>query len=175
MKWADDYVKSRANNPKFKFSWRDNVCYQAIRSALTQMTQERCAFCDGPIGSESRETVEHFKPKRRFPQLAYAWDNLFPCCDKCQSFKLDQFDEAILKPDALDYIFHHYFTVNYHTGDIEPSPHVNENAQHRAKITLEIYGLNASKRKTMRLREWRNYTNEPNPHIDDFNYRYFLE
>ena len=175
VKWADDYVKSRANNPKLKFSWRDNVCYQAIRSALTRMTQQHCAFCDGPIGSESRKTVEHFRPKSQFPELAFAWDNLFPCCDVCQSIKREQYDEALLKPDALDYIFHHYFTVNYHTGEIEPSPHADATAQHRAKITLGLYGLNAPERKTMRLREWQFYSYDPNQHIDDFNYRYFLE
>jgi len=49
------------------------------------MTQAHCAFCDGQIGAESRETVEHFRPKGLFPELAYAWDNLFPCCDLCQS------------------------------------------------------------------------------------------
>ena len=171
---ADFFTQTRAKNASHRFSWRSDTCYQAIRNSLAVMTQEHCAFCDGPIGSESRETVEHFKPKSRFPELAYAWDNLLPCCDKCQSVKLEQFDEALLKPDALDYIFHHYFTVNYHTGDIEPSPHVDENAQHRAKTTLELYGLNAPKRKTMRLREWRFYSNDSNPEIDDFYYRFFL-
>jgi len=175
VKWTDDYIKNRANDPKYKFNWRDNACYQAIRNALTHITQQHCAFCDGPIGSESRETVEHFKPKSQFPELAFAWDNLFPCCDLCQSIKLEQFDEALLKPDALEYIFHDYFTVNYHTGEIEPSHHADATAQHRAKITLSMYGLNVPKRKTMRLREWRFYSNESNPHIDDFNYRFFLE
>ncbi len=139
------------------------------------MTQQHCAFCDGPIGSESRETVEHFRPKSQFPELAYAWDNLFPCCDLCQNNKLEKFDEALLKPDGQDYIFQQYFIVNYHTGEIEPSPQADQAEQQRAKITLEIYGLNLANRKTMRLREWRFYTNEANPIIDDYHYRYFLE
>jgi len=173
--WTTQFVEARAKNPTHKFSWRNPSCYQAIRQSLADMTQQHCAFCDGPIGSESRETVEHFRPKSQFPELAYAWDNLFPCCDMCQSFKLERFDEALLKPDTLEYVFHHYFTVNYHTGEIEPSPRADAIAQHRVLITLKLYGLNVPKRKTMRLREWRFYSNEQTPNIDDYNYRYFLE
>ena len=90
-------------------------------------------------------------------------------------FKEKSVTNSPLKPDSPEYFFHHFFTVNYHTGEIEPSAHADENAQYRANITLKLYGLNAPKRKTMRLREWRFYSNESNPHIDDFNYRYFLE
>ena len=77
------------------------------------MTQRHCAFCDGPLGIESRETVEHFRPKSKFPELAFAWENLFPCCDVCQSHKGERFDLHLLKPDDDDYHFERYFVVNF--------------------------------------------------------------
>lgn len=173
--WTEDFVKARVDNPAHRFSWRSKPCYQAMRASLVDMTQKHCAFCDGGLGVTSRETVEHFRPKKTFPEQAYAWDNLFPCCDLCQSTKQERFDEALLKPDAEDYAFHEYFTVNYHTGDIEASPRANPAAQERAKITIDLYGLNMPERKKARIRELECFAVLQEPCIDDFNYRYFLE
>ena len=173
--WTDEFVKKIANNPSHKFSWRNSACYQAIRQTLVSMTQRHCAFCDGLLGLTSRETVEHFRPKKIFPELAYAWDNLFPCCDLCQSIKLERFDEALLKADTEDYAFNNYFTVNYHTGEIEVSSRSDPNAQAKARITLELYGLNTKDRMKARIREMECFSRAETPYIDDYNYRYFLE
>ena len=175
VKWADDYVKSRASNPKSKFSWRDDACYQAIRETLARMTQKHCAFCDGELGVVSRVTVEHFRPKKTFPKLAYTWDNLFPCCDLCQSIKLERFDDALLKPDTEDYAFNKYFTVNYHTGAIEISQSAELAAQAKARITSDLYGLNTTERRKARIREWERFSRAKAPCIDDYSYRFFLE
>lgn len=139
------------------------------------MTQQHCAFCDGLLGLTSRETVEHFRPKKTFPKLAYAWDNLFPCCDLCQSIKLERFDEALLKPDTEDYAFNNYFTVNYHTGKIELSSRSDLDAQAKARITLELYGLNTKERMIARTREMECFSRAEVPCVDDYNYRFFLE
>lgn len=31
--------------------------------------------------------VDHYKPKKKFPQLASVYENLFYCCNHCNSFK----------------------------------------------------------------------------------------
>ena len=98
--WTSDYRAGRQKDPTFRFSWRQAACYTAIRSALLEMSQFHCAFCDGPLGRESRETVDHFRPKSCFPELAYAWENLFTSCDMCQSSKREQFEELLLRPNS---------------------------------------------------------------------------
>lgn len=139
------------------------------------MTQMHCAFCDGRIGTVSKKTVEHFRPKSRFPELAYDWENLFPCCDQCQSQKLEKFDEALLKPDAEEYRFEDYFIRNYKSGTLEPLPNASQAARQRAEITLVLYGLNLPERNRERIREWEHFLRDPHPHLDDYNYRFFLE
>ena len=139
------------------------------------MTQEHCAFCDGRIGTESRETVEHFRPKSEFPNLAYTWHNLFPCCDLCQSQKLEKFDEALLKPDAADYRFEEYFIANYKTGELEPLPNAPTEIKRRAEVTIDLYGLKLPTRNKARLREWERFVRDPQACLDDYNYRFFLE
>jgi 5-methylcytosine-specific restriction endonuclease McrA len=169
--WANEFVAARQRNPGHTFSWRSNNCYQALRYQLSAMTQSHCAFCDGPLGTESRETVEHFRPKSRFPELAYHWPNLFPCCDVCQGNKLEKFDEALLKPDDQNYRFEDYFLVNYKTGALDALP----THAHRATVTTQLYGLNSEARKKARLREWEHYQRDPAPELDDYSYRFFLE
>lgn len=173
--WTEEYVVGRERNAAHPFSWRSNACYRELRHHLAAMTQNHCAFCDGQIGVESRKTIEHFRPKSRFPELAYAWDNLFPCCDLCQSSKREQFDPALLKPDAPDYAFASHFVVKYQTGEIEPSPHADDAARYRAEVSIRLYALNLPERTLARRREWEHYCRDPDACLDDYNYRFFLE
>jgi len=174
LEWTEDYLTRRKNNPKHPFSWRSDSCYKQIRQTLSMMTAAHCAFCDGLIGVESRETVEHFKPKSQFPELAYEWTNLFPCCDMCQSKKGESFDPALIKPDSEDYEFERYFVANYKTGEIEPSPSLEHKFQLAAEITIRMYGLNIPARTKARLREWGKFRQALDACIDDYNYRFFL-
>lgn len=141
----------------------------------------RCAFCDGKLGVESRETVEHFRPKhaKGWPDLAYAWTNLFPACDVCQSAKRDQWDEALLKPDAADYTFDRYFCCNFLTGALDVLPEPLNGEVERALTTLRIFDLNRTARCNSRLREYRDWQRArrigADPvELDDYNYRFFL-
>lgn len=173
--WAQDFILARQENPAHRFGWRSDLCYQLLRRALSNMTQGHCSFCDGSVGSESRETVEHFRPKTVFPELAYTWDNLFVCCDVCQG-KGDGFDELLLKPDEQEYSFERYFVNNYKTGEIEPNPAADVQDRARALITIRLYQLNKDIRKLLRLRELKRFNYKPEEDsIDDFNYRFFLE
>ncbi len=172
--WTKDFVAARKLNPPHPFDWRSQACYREIRRQLSAMTQAHCAFCDGAIGVESRETVEHFRPKSAFPDLAYEWNNLFPCCDMCQSNKREMFDPDLLKPDEPEYAFNKYFVANFSTGEIEPSPHSDDSERRKAEVTIRIYGLNLPARKIARKRTWENYRRDPKPCPDDYNYRFFL-
>jgi uncharacterized protein (TIGR02646 family) len=170
--WTATFVAGRAADPKFAFNWRSQTCYREIKQQLLQITQGHCAYCDGPLGTESRETVDHFRPKAQFPDLAYDWDNLFPCCDKCQSVKREQFDAALLKPDDPDYFFEHYFLVNYKTGELASLP--DANVYPAVQVTLQIFGLNSPSRNKARIREREQFDRDPSPILDDYNYRFFL-
>lgn len=172
--WTEEFVSRRRENPQHPFRWRSEPCYKQIRRVLSVMTDAHCAFCDGPIGVESRETVEHFKPKSAFPESAYEWTNLFPCCDMCQSQKLESFDASLIKPDAPEYAFEDYFVANYKTGEIEASPASSDALRRAAEVTIKMYGLNLPARSKARRREWECFGKEANAHIDDFNYRFFL-
>lgn len=74
---------------------------------LKAQTGGCCSFCDKrPVEQES---IEHNKPKSRFPADAYAWTNLFYCCAKCQGRKREKWHALLLKPDETGYRFEDYF------------------------------------------------------------------
>lgn len=174
--WTAKYIDAKNKNPAHKFNWKKHgTCSELIRQSLSDMTQQHCAFCDGILRVTSPDTIEHFKPKKTFPELAYAWDNLFPCCCECQRIKKERFDESLLKPDDQDYDFNSYFTVNYRTGEIELCLHADNKAQTRARVTLELYGLNSKERMNARIQQMEHFSKAEKPFIDDYNYRFFLE
>lgn len=172
--WIAAFVEARQRQPAATFSWPSRECYGEIRRSLVTMSVGHCAFCDGLIGLTSRETVEHFRPKSVFPALAYDWDNLFPCCDLCQSVKRERFDAALLRPDRQEYRFEDFFVLDYRTGLLRPRPGADDAARYRAEVTIDLYGLNRPERARERLRTWRHFCQEEAPCLDDFPYRYAL-
>ncbi|WP_213778448.1 HNH endonuclease [Caballeronia sp. dw_276] len=173
--WTEVYLARRREMPAARFTWRGSKCYASMRDDLFRMTRDHCAFCDGPVNLESRATVEHFRPKSTFPELAYTWTNLFPCCDKCQQNKGEHFDDRLLKPDEDLYTFAKYFICNYRNGELEPAPEGGQLDRERVVETIRIYDLNSPLRKAARRREWEFFQRHDAPDIDDFHYRFFLE
>ncbi len=145
---------------------------------LRDQTQEHCSYCDmTPISPPGRETIDHFHPKsgpHGRLDLALEWTNLFYCCDHCQQMKGDQFDEALLKPDASDYFFDKYFQWDFANGELKPNEVAPPEIQHRAKQTIKIFKL-CEKHPILRLKELRNYLAGGATNLDDHSYRDFLE
>ncbi|MBE2238458.1 MAG: hypothetical protein IAE81_11760 [Caldilineaceae bacterium] len=46
---------------------------------------ERCMYCHDSHGAD----IEHFWPKRPYPERMFAWPNLLLCCPECNRFKGD--------------------------------------------------------------------------------------
>jgi uncharacterized protein (TIGR02646 family) len=90
-RWSESFMQRRAKDPRCEFDWHDLdgvPVNQLLMGPLRRMTAGHCAYCDHfELGEGSRETIDHFRPKSAFPELAYAWDNLFPACDQCQQVK----------------------------------------------------------------------------------------
>ncbi|WP_425602460.1 retron system putative HNH endonuclease [Luteibacter aegosomatis] len=139
------------------------------------MTAHHCAFCDVVTGVSSRETVEHFKPKRRFPREAYSWANLYPCCDVCQASKRENYDEMLLAPDMEAFRFEDYFVFNFLTGEIEPSPAASESERARAATTIRLYALNSAARNKARLQELRQMGLDRESLMEDWNFRFLYQ
>ena len=144
--WKEKVNKGKTNN----FNWHNKS--KEILTALKEMTANHCAFCDvalSPIGDASEE-IEHFKPKVKFPNLSYDWNNLYPICSSCNKTKSSRFDYKLLRPDELYFEFSKWFRIDMTNFEIKPQKLGNSIWEiERAEKTIEYYGLNkkAERRK----------------------------
>ncbi len=173
-KWQSKYVATKKSKD-FQWYRNKNQGYDELVHELSEMTQYHCSFCDAyPMVKRISHTIEHFKPKTKFPLLAYQWDNLFLCCGICQK-KGDDFDEDLLKPDAENYDFDKYFDIKWDTGELIPNSDASEENQRRAEITIRLYKLNEYGKPDDRIEELKKFNDSHSPEIDSFSYRFFLK
>jgi uncharacterized protein (TIGR02646 family) len=170
--WAEKCKKKR--NPSFRWRRHKNKGRKELERELSSMTQHHCSFCDTyPMGKRLESTIEHFKPKFKFPLEAYKWENLFLACRLCQKGKGDRFDEKLLKPDNDDYLFEKYFEIDWFTGELKPNRLAPDADQERARVTIELYRLNANGKPEDRQEELNKF--DQNHDIDMYSYRFFIK
>lgn len=167
--WAEQWEALRAGNPDAKFPWYEKQKDGQARSArlwlldeLLAWSSQHCAFCDG-LGGTTNWPVEHFKPKARdkFPEAAYDWDNLYPCCERCQG-KGDAWVPDLLRPDEEGYEFAAFFYYDY-TADEGVALKPKQDNE-RARMLIRLYRLDDPERRAARQREWHFW--DPPPHDD---------
>lgn len=182
-RWTQAYCQRRENNPAASFSWpqrNGKKINHDLKEELGQCTAGHCSYCDGgfPLGSASRDTIDHFKPKESYCTEAFTWENLYLACDCCQQAKGSQYSELLLRPDSQDFNFSSYFQFNYRNGDLEPNPLASEEKQQQAVQTIKLLGLNQYERPRARLSELKKFSEysleTQYELLEDFNYRFIL-
>ncbi len=109
----------------------------AVRDGLIKSSFGKCAFCECIPSEGGNIEIEHFKPKSKYPELTFEWDNFLPSCRKCNGSK-DSHDtgvEPIINPYDIDPKDAFYF------NDIEIRAS-NSNLKKQAEKTIEVCGLN---------------------------------
>lgn len=173
-KWGKKWEENHKNKQPWKwFSYQNEQVNHLLLPELKKMSQNHCAFCDAYPMGRIPNTIEHFRPKSKYPLLAYTWENLFLCCGNCQQ-KGEKYDKHLLKPDKNRYHFDNYFIYNFATGEIEPNPAKSEEHQQCAKITIEIYQLNKDFRNEDRRQEYQRFINSKTQFVEDFAYRFMF-
>ncbi len=175
--WGKEWEKKQKQGKQFGWKvFEGEPVNKRILPILKEMTKEHCSFCDGFTGETSRDTIEHFKPKSIYPREAYQWDNLFLCCDLCQSTKGEKFDEQLLKPDDDDYYFEKFFQFLPENGLIKENDLARPEEKERAKLTIEIFGLNEKRRPQSRLIQYRWFKSKgASVNKDDCPYRFIFD
>jgi len=180
-RWQEQWNSLRQTNPSATFSWYRVGGVAANHIALPvllQMSAHHCSFCESfPVEVTSPETIEHFRPKSGFPELAYSWGNLFMACTACQGTKGDEWSDLLLKPDEVSYRFDVFFTYDFESGEMMPNQFLDVALQARAQETIKMYGLNECGRPRHRvkiLRDWKRAQKDLSE-IDDEPYRSYIE
>jgi uncharacterized protein (TIGR02646 family) len=165
--WTSDWVlKVEAGAKSPDFSWRNVVCETEIRDQLRSESQDHCCFCDkAPLDPLS---IDHLRPKMKFPAEAYSWENLYSACLGCQGRQAN-FNELVLRPEEPNFTFDRFFDI---TGEFElvPNGTASSEDQERAQITIELFGLNRQALRTARRLQITQLIE--NPSLVLYQYRY---
>jgi uncharacterized protein (TIGR02646 family) len=164
--WSNGWmerVRVTPSAPRFRWpQFAGRALNAHLIELLRPLTERHCAYCDGyPLGTTSQETVDHFEPKSRAPERAFDWHNLYLACNVCQACKLERFDSALLRPDEDGFAFERYFVLQFRDGTLAPQPAASPEDQHRARVSIAIFGLNAGGRPAARLRAIRRWRERP--------------
>ena len=175
--WGATWKERHDANAGAQFHWHkidhEAVNHKLLPLLMTQV-QYHCSFCDHfPVNPPSNSTIEHFRPKTTFPLDAYRWENLYYCCDACQR-KGEDFDDALIRPDADTYSFDKYFRWDFTTGLLKVNEQASPAHQHCAQVTIELYRLNEG-HPSLRLREQYLRARATQMPLDDFAYRDFVD
>ena len=146
-----------------------------IRDSLVEDFGPICAYCERPCGSPTpthdsphEETIDHFRPRSRFPHLSFDWLNLVYCCYRCNQRKDNQWpgydDESVNLALAgfypgkytppREYVnpnwtegqrqVREYFAFNVETGEMSPAERLDATEWSMALRTILDIDLNDS-------------------------------
>ncbi len=151
--WLD--VLHRAATPTARENALSKYRHKEIQSVLSSMFHGKCAYCESHIGHISFAHIEHYRPKSKFPDLAFDWDNLLLACGMCNStgYKGDEFPESddggpIINPCQEEPEDH--FDFKYDVGTKIASVY---GKTQRGKTTETLLGLNRKELREYRSRQ----------------------
>jgi len=109
-------IPSHLNSEKIELEFKNNITKSAylskntpynddaklVKNTLKELYDYKCAYCESFIKNSYGE-IEHYRPKKSldlkkcdstkaYYWLAFSWDNLLPCCKKCNIPKSNCFD-----------------------------------------------------------------------------------
>lgn len=90
--WRNELLKYISDNDSIPSNVNRRYSHKEIKTRLLEETNHKCAYCESKITAIDYGDVEHIKPKSRFPEKTYQWDNLTLACRKCNQNKKDYFD-----------------------------------------------------------------------------------
>jgi uncharacterized protein (TIGR02646 family) len=139
--WHGRFEEARRRNPEltagqFWSSVRAQV--RADAQALYAAFHGKCAYCEAKMAHVSSPHVEHYRPKNKFPDRVFDWQNWLLSCGRCNDRKWAHFPDCDGQPCLLD-----------PTAE-DPSMHLDFSGArvlgktHRGEETIKLVGLDRS-------------------------------
>ena len=125
--------------------WR--LCLPELRSAYRNLCAYSSVF-------DPQGTVDHFRPKSTYRNLAYEWSNYRLATELINSNKAES--DIVLDPFAITA---GWFVLDPATLRVHPEPTLTEHLKGRIQRSIDILKLNGDPFPRYRFEVWRNYVN----------------
>lgn len=96
QKWTDElqdaiaHYQNGGQKPSEELWDKYNKPY--VKKALREMFYDKCAYCESKVPHVAHSHIEHYHPKKKYPQYTFDWQNLLLACGKCNGdYKGDHF------------------------------------------------------------------------------------
>ena len=116
--------------------WRD------FHEDLSRAFHGLCVYCE----EFDKGEVEHFYPKKRFPELVYEWSNWLFACHACNQLKGDKWPtQGYIDPcdQSIDPLIDHCFDFDFVTGRIKTRKSLPDLESSQAQAMINDLRLNA--------------------------------
>ncbi|MDR6562824.1 MULTISPECIES: HNH endonuclease [unclassified Arcicella] len=170
-RYAKQQNRSYYNYPTINNQKLNNI----ILPILMEQTDNHCSYCDGFPLLSADETIDHFKPKSKFPHEVCRWENLYIACAHCQHVKGTQYDDLLLRPDETTYNFNDYFFYDYTEHKIKILPSLPADKLRKAEITCEILSFNHKAMVESRIQSYEGFNDKPDYPRELLAYRFIFE
>ncbi len=166
--WTKDYLNTNTWNT----SWHNK--HEKLLTELKVMSGKHCAFCDELLFDLANEDgqIEHFRNKSQYKCLAYAWQNLYPICDKCNKKKSKKNIVNLVKPDEKNYEFADWFRFDLASFELKLNK-FNKNWE-RAEAIINLYKLNDEDKVERRKIEFDKIKRKIYDNIEEQPFRYIF-
>lgn len=134
-RWVRHYRDGHGTKPSDS-KWRD--FHTNVSGAFFSL----CGYCEETCKGE----VDHFRPKSKFPELVYKWNNWILACHVCNQKKSDHWPTVgYVDPCATSRVAcaESYFAFDTKTGEILPKSKLASARGRKAHQMIEDLGLNA--------------------------------
>lgn len=112
--------------------------YRKYKGALIKDFNRRCGYTDCPdrwFGGENTFHIDHFKPRKKYPDLETEYSNLVYACSYINILKSDDDSTHYLDPCEEDYNYHFYRDKS---GKICPNPSSEKAKYMHTKLKLGL-------------------------------------
>lgn len=135
------YPKSKHTRKQSPSSYKD---YHKYKPFLQREFERKCIYCMLPDSLKGSDNfgVEHYKPKKKFPDLSVVYQNLFYACNCCNRRKGDfwptanQLERGEFIPNPCDNVMFDHLRYD---------DHIVKGHSHTGQFTIEALDLNDAK------------------------------
>lgn len=134
------YIKGGKEVPKRIFR---RYRHPEIKEAVKHDSYEKCIYCESKVSHVYPGDVEHIRPKSKYPEGTFEWENLGYVCFECNNRKRDEYNEEspFINPyeeEPSDFLRALGAVIYHRPGNV------------RGEITEKTLGLNRSALLDMR-------------------------
>jgi uncharacterized protein (TIGR02646 family) len=134
--------------------WATTAVRKKLAPGILSMTHGKCAFCEGPLGTQAYPQIEHYHPKSHYPDQVFRWENLLPICQICNTSKADIDHRGMLfHPELEDP--ESFFGVHPDTGELRILSAVKGADRVRAEETLRVCSLQRADLAAARAQQYQ--------------------